>query len=406
MEIGAEGIMRIFMKENRAGEILQQNIEIPAVVQNKAELALLQIRTESKSDTANVGNAVCKRIRGTAAIVLVTLGTAACAAGLLHWSSGMEAKLNVTQEQKHLLEENGITSSVSKSVSAKGVTITAQQSIVDARFAHLSFRVDGYEVREGSILQPDFEYAAVTVDGADCKILSSGFYHNMHITDKERVYTDGTPIEERSDGSLIERYMNEDGSMEYVISLMIDNKDNSFVGKPIHVTFQNLGTHVRYSSAFRTDIDAAWTLDFTLEGSDKVQSYELSELLGNSGAVVTKAEISPISIYVEYDFPMQIIEREGIDENGNWGMITTYANAPRLTGVRLKDGTLLTGIIAGSTEGYKSDDKNTYTVYGATNHVIDSEEVDALIFIKYMPESAEEMMEIPLEDRIYIVPLK
>ena len=82
----------------------------------------------------------------------------------------MEAKLNVTQEQKAFLEKQGITTSVGKSVSREGVTVTAQQSIVDARFAHLSFRVDGYEVREGSILRPDFEYAMVSVDGMDCEI--------------------------------------------------------------------------------------------------------------------------------------------------------------------------------------------------------------------------------------------
>ncbi len=397
--------MKKFKEKSAAIKILQQDIAIPAVVRNKADFALRRIEGEGRESSVHMGSRFRKGIWAAAA-ALVTLGTVACAAAVIHWSSGIEAKLNVTQEQKAFLEKQGITTSVGKSVSQEGVTVTVQQSIVDARFAHLSFRVDGYEVREGSILQPDFEYAMVSVDGVDCDVLSGGFYHNMHITDKERVYTDGTPIAERSDGSLIERYMNEDGSMEYVISLKIDNKDNSLVGKPIRVTLQNLGTYVRYSSAFRKDVEASWMLDFTLEGSDGARSFVMSEPLGDSGATVTKAEISPISIYVEYDFPMQIIEREGIDENGNWGMIPSYADAPCLTGVRLKDGTYLPRIMGDSTEGYMSDDRGTYTAYGATNHVIYPEEVDALLFVKYIPDSLDEIVEIPPEEQYYIVTLK
>ncbi len=53
-----------------------------------------------------------------------------------------------------------------------------------------------------------------------------------------------------------------------------------------------------------------------------------------------------------------------------------------------------------------SDDRGTYTAYGATNHVIYPEEVDALLFVKYIPDSLDEIVEIPPEEQYYIVTLK
>ena len=58
------------------------------------------------------------------------------------------------------------------------------------------------------------------------------------------------------------------------------------------------------------------TFDFTLQGSDKVRTCKLSETLGDSGATVIEAEISPISLHVTYDMPLQMTEIDGVDENG------------------------------------------------------------------------------------------
>lgn len=129
-----EADMKIFREKSIAIKILQQDIAIPAVVQNKADIALRRIEGKSRETVVHMGSGFRKGIWAAAA-ALVTLGTVACAAAVIHWSSGMEAKLNVTQEQKAFLEKQGITTSVGKSVSREGVTITAQQSIVDARFA-------------------------------------------------------------------------------------------------------------------------------------------------------------------------------------------------------------------------------------------------------------------------------
>ncbi|MDE6055688.1 MAG: DUF4179 domain-containing protein [Lachnospiraceae bacterium] len=389
------------MKKEKAIETLQMDIVIPDIVQQRADLVFGQIKQEKAGKTMIYsGKAARKGMWIAVAAVVLVLGTVACAA-YMHWSSGMEEKFNVTQEQKEYLEESQITMPMSDSVTKEGITVTVQQSIVDAHFAHLSFRVDGYHVEEG--VQPDFEYVVTTVDGAYPSATEGSFFDNLHVDSNGNfTYTDGTPVKETADGSIIVKYENDDGSMEYIMTLMTNQKDNSFIGKPIHIEFQNLGTVSK--AVYTPDINATWTFDFTLEASEQVRTIELSQPLGDSGAIVTKAEISPISFYVEYNFPLQKVGIDGVDEAGNAIQSTTFAEAPRLTGVRLKDGTQLTGITQGGSEGYNPDDTNTYILYCAIDHIIDPAEVDALLFVKTGPETQQEYYNMP-EDKLYIVPL-
>lgn len=369
------------MKKDKIEEILQMEIAVPAIVQRRADAVFEQIQREKM---------IRKSIWGTAAAALLALSTVTvCAAAYMNWSSGMEEQFDATDEQKAFLDEQEMVNRINNSVTKEGVTVTAQQSIVDSRFAHLSFRVEGYEVQEGSILQPDFETVHVTVDGKEGFLLKHSFFNNWHITDEERTYTnDDTPIQERKDGTLVERYMNDDGSMEYIISIMKNFEESSLIGKTVHVELENLGAHVRYSSAYRREVEAVWSFDFTLEGSDQVRSKVMSQPLGDSGATVTKVELSPISFYVEYDCPNRL--------KAKGGEMTFLINpAPPLVGVRLKDGTLIMGAMGGASDGY-ADDVGRYVYYGTINRIIDPQEVDSLLFFKsliYEYEGAHPMEE-------------
>lgn len=392
------------MKKEKAIETLQMDIVIPDIVQQRADLVFDQIKREQTGKRGKMmtysGKAARKGMWIAVAAAVLVFGTAACAA-YMHWSRGMEEKFNVTQEQKVYLEENQITVPMNDSVTQEGITVTVQQSIVDAHFAYLSFRVDGYHVEEG--VQPGFEYVIRTVDGAHINMSGGGFFDNLHRDAYGNItYTDGTPAKETADGSVIAKYANDDGSMEYIMTLMMNEKDNSLIGKTIHIEFQNLGTLDK--AAFIPDIDAVWAFDLTLEGSDQIRSIELSQPVGDSGVTVTKAEISPISLYVELDFPLQIVPIEGVDQDGNAIQSTTFVEAPRMTGVRLKDGTRLTGIVQGGSDGYDDDDQNTYRVYRGIDHIINPEEVDALLFEKSGAETNEEYYNMP-EEKLYIVPL-
>lgn len=70
--------------------------------------------------------------------------------------------------------------------------------------------------------------------------------------------------------------------------------------------------------------------------------------------------------------------------------------------MRLKDGTRLTSIINGGSEGYTGEDQDTYIAYFATDHILDLEQVDALLFIRSEAMTAEEAKNIP-EEKLYIV---
>lgn len=390
------------MRENDLIDRLQQDIAIPAIVQERADFALKQIKSERTHKTMKRKNRKWKAIWIPIVAAILALGTTVCAAMYIQWSKGLETRLQVTEEQKQSLEEKEIAAPVNDNVTEQGITVTALQTIVDSRFAYLAFQVDGYDVEEG--MQPDFEYMTIKIDGDDeyeYNLLMGSFFNGLQMDDQGNfIYLDGSPAKETADGRVIEKYADENGSMEYTMLLMTARDGDSFIGKPLHLEFHNLGTIDK--AEFSPDIEGTWTFDFTLCGSDEVRSCELSEALGDSGASVVKAEISPISLHVTYDMPLQETEIDGVNENGDAVKSTTFVEAPYLTGVRLKDGTLLTGITGGGVEGYPDGNEKFYQAVFATRSIIEPDQVDALLFIKSYPEGKEPIT----EENLYIVPVK
>lgn len=379
---------------------LQQNIAIPDIVQESANDTLQQIQSERIYKTMHNTSRKWKTIWLPIAAAVLALGTTVCAAVYVQWSTGLETRLQITEEQKQTLEETQIAAPVNDSVTEQNITVTAMQTIVDSHFAYLAFQVDGYTAEKG--VQPDFEYMTIKIDGGDeYNLLMGSFFDGLQLDDHGNfTYLDGSPAEEAANGSVIGRYIDENGSMEYTMLLMTADDKDSFIGKSLHLELHNLGTV--YKAAFTPDIDATWTFDFTLQGSDKVRTCKLSETLGDSGATVIEAEISPISLHVTYAMPLQMTDIDGVDENGQAIKSSTFVEAPYLTGVRLKDGTLMTGLTGGGSEGYPNGNQELYQAIFATRSIIEPEQVDALLFIKSYPED-----DTPLaEENLYIVPIE
>lgn len=409
------------MRERMPIDQLRQDIEIPDIVRERANLAFQQIQAEGAQMTMRDErtrnrsgmNEVGKEKRGSgktghgkwkaawipAAAVLV-LGSSVCAAAYMQWSRGLETNLQATQQQKQMLEEQQVATSLHDSATEKGITVTAMQTIIDSRFAYLAFQVEGYHVEEG--VQPAFEHMNIEIGGdQDCNLLMGHFFNGLRLDENGKfTYVDGSPAKENTNGSIIGKYMDENGTMEYTMLLAKTDEPGYFAGKPIHLEFCNLGTVDK--AAFTPDIDATWTFDFILQGSDKVRACSLSEKLGDSGATVVAAEISPISLYVAYDMPLQMKAIDGVNEYGQVIQSTTFVEAPRLTGVRLKDGTLLTGITHGGSEGYMGGDESLYQAAFATGSIIDPEQVNALLFVKSEPEGKNALT----EENLYIVPIQ
>lgn len=329
-----------------------------------------------------------------AAAALVCGTVTAGAAVYMNWSKGMDAQLKATNEQKLFLEKEQIASPQNTGVTDAGITVTAQQSIVDSRFAHLSFKVEGYPLAEGK--EPCFESIDVTVDGKDDFSWSGSFFNG--ITSDENgnpVFADGTPLGD----DWTEVFVAEDGSMEFDLSLAAGENEGAFLNAPIHVEFKNLGTVDK--AAYFPDVTGTWALDFTLQGSDQIRLFTMDEALGDTGCYVIEAEISPISLQVKYRMPVEKEEIEAIDENGNPTTSTVYKEPPVFMGVRLKDGTLLPYLRNGGSQGFEDLDAGIYQDTFATDHVLDADEVDALLFMKSTPTGEGALT----EENFYIVPL-
>ena len=389
------------MKKNDTIYTLQQNIEIPDIVTEKANMAFEQIRKDagSSSDKIVTYQKSVKKSRKkyviVALVATMTVGAVSAYAAYTNWSHGMKEELRISEEQQKNLEANGMAAFSDASVTDAGVTVTAQQSITDNYYTYLSFKVEGYSVEKG--VQPDFETISVTADGQDVS-WGGRFYDGMISGDDGMVVNaDGSAPETEADGSMIENYVMDDGSLEYHMILKSHEK-GFFTGKQLHVELENLGTVAK--AQYFPDIEGNWILDMTLGGADTAKYIETNEKLGDTETIVTGVELSPVSMRITYDFPKTEPRMEEFeDENGEIQTIAWPAQPPFAFGIRLKDGTVMKYISAGGeSTGYTSEEGQEYVVSFPLDRVIDPDQVEAVLFREYNEESNEHLTyEVPLK---------
>ena len=389
------------MKKNDTIYTLQQNIEIPDIVTEKANMAFEQIRKDagSSSDKIVTYQKPVKKSRkkyvAAALIATMTVGAVSAYAAYTNWSHGMKEELRISEEQQKNLEANGMAAFSDASVTDAGVTVTAQQSITDNYYTYLSFKVEGYSVEKG--VQPDFETISVTADGQDVS-WGGRFYDGMISGDDGMVVNaDGSTPETEADGSMIENYVMDDGSLEYHMILKSHEK-GFFTGKQLHVELENLGTVAK--AQYFPDIEGSWKLDMTLGGADTAKYIEINEKLGDTETIVTGVELSPVSMRITYDFPKTEPRMEEFeDENGEIQTIAWPAQPPFAFGIRLKDGTVMKYISAGGeSTGYTSEEGQEYVVSFPLDRVIDPDQVEAVLFREYDEENGKQLTyEVPLK---------
>lgn len=332
-----------------------------------------------------------------AAAVLVS-GTAYAA---VHWSRGLSESMHITEEQKTELEKTDIVSFVGQSVTKGDVTVSTEQCIVDNYCAYISFRVSGYQIGEGE--EPGFDTIDVSLDGVSDMDENSNFnwcgsFYNGLVSgpDGRAVYADGSAIPEEGN---IEKFVQDDGSMEFILILSTGEK-GLFINKPVHVEFTGLGTVAK--AEYAPVLEDSFAFDWTFAGSSEAKEVDLNEVLGDSGATVTHAEISPVSFCVTYDFPRIEVPIEAEDENGNVIERTEYKEPPAPMGVRMKDGTMYPYLFAGpGSLGYESEDSDKYIYRLGTDRVIDPEQVESILFLKSSPEGEGGLT----EENFYMVPV-
>jgi hypothetical protein len=356
---------------------LQQDTEIPQDVWTKYTKTL-----EALPERGYVKNRTRRRYWPVAAAAMLAVGAVSASAAYQQWSRSLSDGLQATYAQKQLLEENQMTAFLDQSVTQNGVTVTAQQSIVDNQYAYLSFKVEGYT--PAADLQPGFADVEVTVGDEDNDSASgysgytSSFYDGLVAgADGIAVHTDGTPVSEDD----FYRYIQEDGSLEYEILLMNDQK-GYFLNQPVHVEFRDLGTYPGKAEEVTAEVEGTWSFDWMLQGSDEMTTYQLNAPLEDHQTTVLEAEISPISFHITYN-------------------VSTFEEPPYFTGVQLKDGTIYTGINGAGYEGYSEENPDIYESTGAFTRIIDVDQIESLLFIRSYPEGTQALT----EENLYFVPV-
>ena len=408
-------------------DILREEIVIPEVVQEKANDAFYAIRREAKSSRAGMEKRKTgmktislhsrkkhrKKILVTAcAAALAVCTVTAGAAAYMKWSSGLESSFRVTEKQKEMAEDSGLASFPGMSATNDGVTVTAQTCIVNSDFAFLAFKVEGYTVEPGE--EPGFDSFSAEVEGES---LSGGgsFYNGLVVGEDGRAArADGGEIALDEDGNMLLDYTQEDGTLEYQLTLAGNEHVGSLLNKPIHVELTDLGTYTEKAGNVSNGVEGTWEFDWTLEGDDSAYTAECKTPLGDTGATVVSAEISPISIKVVYDFPRQEVTETGYHESQeevDGEMVqksepfeyTYYKEPPAFAGVKLKDGTLLLYITAGGGRmGYVDEDSDQYETAVAFDRIVDVDEVQSLLFIKDYPEGENALT----EENLYAVDIR
>lgn len=324
-----------------------------------------------------------------------TLVSVAAAAAILtgcvvfaavRWNKGLEEYFHLTTEQQEFLEEQNMAAFAGQSDTQEGITVTAEQCVVDLYNASVSFRVTGYELEEGE--EPGFDSFFVKVgdDAHDSAEVSRGygisFYGEMTADSIE--------------------YVQDDGSLECVLHMQAYDKE-FFSGQPLHVELWNLGIYTD-KAELTTDVEAVWSFDLTMPEASEAVVLDLNEELGDSGATVIQAELSPLSMSITYQFEKQEITEIGyaVTENGEEPFEHhTYKEPPALVGVRMKDGTSYYDICGGAAYGYREGTDDIYDYTCGLTRVLDVEQIESLLFVKEYPEG-----EIRFTDEnLYIVPI-
>ncbi len=378
--------------------ILSEEIELSEIVLKKTNQAFEMIKQEDivyMKKTHTRGKKMFKTQAAVIAGVCIFAVSSISAVAAIHhyWGRGMNGNIQASDEQQQMLTEKNIAKvyseepdSPSLAVTNNGVTIEPDTVIVDERFVYMTFRISGYNVADR--MEPGFDmvnvYQGDNPEDESAWVNMSGTMYDGIIPDENGtpVYEDGTSIESYEDGSIISRYTDENGNMEYIIQASVVDKNDSFLGKTIHVEFKDLGTVSK--GAIIPAVVGDWNFEINLSDVSSSQNIKVGQKVEGTGFTMEDINISPISIQVNYSVSVAPVEKED-----NLGI-------PEVKGVVLKDGTRIPYLANPGRVGYTDNSKsNAYQIAGFAR-VVDVDEMAALIVLTSYENEKVEMLEIPI----------
>lgn len=377
--------------------ILSEEIELSEIVLKKTNQAFEMIKQEDIVSMKKTHKRRKKMFKTQAAAaagvcILAVSGISAAAAVHHYWGRGMNGNIQASDEQQQALTEKNIAKvyreepdSPSLAVTINGVTIEPDTVIADERFVYMAFRISGYSVADRT--EPGFDmvnvYQGDHPEDESAWVNMSGTMYDGIVLDENgaSVYEDGTSVESYEDGSIISHYTDDNGNMEYIIQASAADKNDSLLGKTLHVAFKDLGTFSK--AAFIPAVEGVWNFELNLSDVSSTRNIKVGKKVEGTGFTMEDISISPISIQVNYSVSEAPTEHE--DDLG----------IPEVKGVVLKDGTRISYLANPGRLGYTDNNKsNAYQIAGFAR-VVDVDEIAALIVLK---SHENEKVEIPLSE--------
>ncbi len=378
--------------------ILSEEIELSEIVLKKTNQAFAMIKQEDTVCMKKTHTRSKKMFKTQAAAIagvcILAVSSISAAAAIHHyWGRGMNGNIQASDEQQRVLTEKNIAKVYSEepdrpslAVTNNGVTIEPDTVIVDERFVYMAFRISGYSVADR--MEPGFDmvnvYQGDNPEDESAWVNMNGTMYDGIILDEngKPVYEDGTPIENYEDGSIISHYTDDNGNMEYMIQASVVDKNDSFLGKTLHVEFKNLGTFSK--GAFTSAVDGNWNFEINLSAVSSTQNIRVGQKVEGTGFTMEDINISPISIKVNYSVSAAPAEKD--DDLG----------IPEVKGVVLKDGTRIPYLTNPGRLGYTDSSKsNAYQIAGFAR-VLNIDEMAALIVLTSYENENVETLEIPI----------
>ncbi len=378
--------------------ILSEEIELSEIVLEKTNQAFEMIKQEDivYMKKTHTGGKEMFKVQAAvfAGVCILAVSSISAVAAIRHyWGRGMNGNIQASDEQQQELTEKNIAKvyseepdSPSHSVTNNGVTIEPDTVIVDERFVYMAFRISGYSVTDR--MEPGFDmvnvYQGDNPENESAWLNISGTMYDGIVPDENGmpVYEDGTSIESYEDGSIISRYTDDNGNMEYIIQASAADRNDSLLGKTIHVEFKNLG--VLSKASFIPAVVGDWNFEINLSDVSSTQNIKVGKKVEGTDFTMEDINISPISIKVNYSVSAAPVEKE--DDLG----------IPEVKGAVLKDGTRIPYLTNPGRLGYTDSSKsNAYQIAGFVR-VVDVNEIAALtVLLPYENEKAE-IVEIPV----------
>lgn len=377
--------------------ILSEEIELSEIVLKKTNQAFEMIKQEDIVSMKKTHKRRKKMFKTQAAAaagvcILAVSGISAAAAVHHYWGRGMNGNIQASDEQQQALTEKNIAKvyreepdSPSLAVTINGVTIEPDTVIADERFVYMAFRISGYSVADRT--EPGFDmvnvYQGDHPEDESAWVNMSGTMYDGIVLDENgaSVYEDGTSVESYEDGSVISHYTDDNGNMEYIIQASAADKNDSLLGKTLHVAFKDLGTFSK--AAFIPAVEGVWNFELNLSDVSSTRNIKVGKKVEGTGFTMEDISISPISIQVNYSVSEAPTEHE--DDLG----------IPEVKGVVLKDGTRISYLANPGRLGYTDNNKsNAYQIAGFAR-VVDVDEIAALIVLT---SHENEIVEIPLSE--------